>query len=144
MEQISRFGAYGILLKDSKILLTRKKEGPYQGLWDLPGGGIEFGETPEETLKRELLEEVSTAVKRFELLCHSNATGEYKKQDKPYRFHHLGIIYNVLNWKLMPHSPQEESQWIALDSITFNELTPFARDAVSYLLKSQRYLVDPG
>ena len=47
---LSRFGAYGILLGDSAILLTRKKSGPYKGLWDLPGGGIEFGETPEEAL----------------------------------------------------------------------------------------------
>lgn len=138
MEQISRFGAYGILLKDSKMLLTLKRGGPYQGLWDLPGGGIEFGETPEETLKRELLEEVSTSVERLELLCHLAATGEYKNKDKPYRFHQVGIIYNVLHWKTIPEvPPQEESQWIALDSITFNELTPFAREAVSYLLKSQ-------
>jgi 8-oxo-dGTP pyrophosphatase MutT (NUDIX family) len=83
MEQISRFGAYGILLKDSKILLTLKRRGPYQGLWDLPGGGIEFGETPEQALKRELLEEVSTVAERFEFLYHST-TGEYKKQDEPY------------------------------------------------------------
>lgn len=140
MEQISRFGAYGILLKDTKILLTLKRAGPYQGLWDLPGGEIEFGETPEQTLKRELFEEVSTAAEQFELLYHSTATGEYKKQDKPYRFHHVGDIYNVLKWKMIPEiSPQEESQWIALDSITFNELTPFAREAVSYLLMRQSW-----
>ncbi len=38
----------------SKIIsssLTQKKSGPYCGLWRLPGGAIEFGETPEVTLK---------------------------------------------------------------------------------------------
>ncbi len=140
MEQISRFGAYGILLKDSKILLTLKRAGPYQGLWDLPGGGIEFGETPEKTLKRELLEEVSTVAERFEFLYHSTTTGEHKKQDEPYRFYHVGVIYNVLNWKAIPEvSPEEESQWTPLNSITSDELTPFAREAVSYLLNSQSW-----
>lgn len=38
MNRISRLGTYGILVHDSKILLTQKKSGPYKGLWDLPGG----------------------------------------------------------------------------------------------------------
>jgi ADP-ribose pyrophosphatase YjhB (NUDIX family) len=140
MKQISRFGAYGVLLKDSTILLTLKKSGPYQGLWDLPGGGIEFGETPETTLKRELFEEVGIGVERLDFLYHFTATGEFKKQNVQYRFHQIGIIYNVLNWKAMPEaSPQEKSRWTALNNGIFNELTPFAREAVSSLLKSQSW-----
>ena len=140
MEQICRFGAYGILLKESKILLTLKRSGPYEGLSDLPGGGIEYGETPEHTLKRELLEEVGTAVERFEFFYHATATGEYEKQNTPYKFHHIGIIYNILDWKTIPEvSPEEESQWVVLNSVIFNELTPFAREAVSYLFKNQSW-----
>jgi len=37
-------GAYGILIKDGKILLIKKSRGAYKGMYDLPGGGIEFGE----------------------------------------------------------------------------------------------------
>ena len=53
---IFRTGAYGIVIQNSRILLTLKKSGPYTGLWGLPGGGIEFGESLEETVTRELLE----------------------------------------------------------------------------------------
>lgn len=45
MNKVSRFGAYGILLRDSAILLVRKKSGSYKGLWDLPGGAIDFFDT---------------------------------------------------------------------------------------------------
>jgi hypothetical protein len=38
LKQITRFGAYGIILKDSQILLTQKKFGPYKDQWGLPGG----------------------------------------------------------------------------------------------------------
>ena len=62
MDRISRLGAYGILVHDSKVLLTRKKSGPYKGLWDLPGGAIEFGEAAENALKREFLEELGCNV----------------------------------------------------------------------------------
>jgi 8-oxo-dGTP diphosphatase len=64
----SRHGAYGVLLQGSRILLSLKKSGPYKGLWGLPGGAIEFGETLEEALKRELLEETALAAAQLELL----------------------------------------------------------------------------
>ncbi len=50
MNQIQRYGVYGIVMNKGFILLTLKKSGPYKGLWDLPGGGIEFGESPDRGL----------------------------------------------------------------------------------------------
>ena len=43
--------------KNSKILLVKKARGPYTGLYDLPGGSQENGETYIDTLKREVAEE---------------------------------------------------------------------------------------
>ena len=98
INQISRYGAYGVLLRDSKILLTQKKSGPYKGRWGLPGGAIEFGETPEEALKRELLEESSLAISRLEFSNVATASGEYDNNEVPYGFHQVGLIYKVLTW----------------------------------------------
>lgn len=53
----------GILKKDDKILIARKREGkPLAGLWEFPGGKIEEGETPEESLVRELMEEMEIKI----------------------------------------------------------------------------------
>ena len=43
-------------------------KGVEEDLWELPGGRMEFGETAEETLKREMLEETGLAVKPIKLL----------------------------------------------------------------------------
>ncbi len=138
MKQVSRFGAYGILSRDSKILLTLKRSGPYQGLWDLPGGGIEFGETPENALKRELLEEVALAAEQLEFLHTSTATGEYSHRGELYGFHQIGLIYSVIHWEISPEfSPQEEHQWVPLSEVMLGELTPFAKYAMSHLLKNK-------
>lgn len=127
---VTRFGAYGVVLQDSKILLTLKKSGPYKGLWDLPGGGIEFGETPEDTLKRELLEEVTLAASKIELLSIATSIGVYDTQGEPFKFHHIGIIYKVHAFTLMPHlKPEEEGRWF-MPNVSIQSLTPFARHAI--------------
>ena len=44
-------GCYGVVYNDEgEVLLIKKARGAYKGQFDLPGGGIEYGETAEETL----------------------------------------------------------------------------------------------
>ncbi|NES12704.1 MULTISPECIES: NUDIX hydrolase [Micromonospora] len=64
MEQRRRIGAYGVL-RDSggRVLLARgASRGPYPGVWQLPGGGVEHAEHPAETVVRKFAEETGLAV----------------------------------------------------------------------------------
>lgn len=61
-----------ILEKENKILIAKKREGkPLSGLWEFPGGKIEEGETPEESLIRELMEEMNIKVRVNEYVGES-------------------------------------------------------------------------
>jgi len=46
-----------VIIRDGKLLLLKRNEEPFKGMWDLPGGYMEQNELPEEALKRELKEE---------------------------------------------------------------------------------------
>lgn len=50
-------GASMVVLNQNKVLLVRRGRAPFAGLWSLPGGKIERGETPREAARRELKEE---------------------------------------------------------------------------------------
>jgi len=140
MDHIIRHGAYGILIKNSEILLNQKKSGPYKGLWGLPGGSIEFRETPEETLKRELLEESTLEISRIEFLNIATSTGTYDNNSVPYGFHQVGLIYKVLDWKEKSELiPQEINRWFSLSNIVESELTPFALHAISSMPTTQTW-----
>ena len=100
MKEFKHLGVYGLVLDDEKILLVRKKGGPYDGKLDLPGGTIEFCESLEDALKREFLEEAGIAIKSFELFDADSVifTWQYKN-DLIFKVHHIGIFYKVLKYE---------------------------------------------
>lgn len=59
--QKPRVRSAGILIKDDKVLLIRHQKGE-NTYWLLPGGGVDYGETMEESLKREFSEECNIDV----------------------------------------------------------------------------------
>ena len=103
-KEFRQYGAYGIIIKDDKILLIKKYGGPYDGKLDLPGGTIEFHEKSENTLKRELLEEVGIEVKNFKLFAADSVDFEWEFNNLLIDGHHVGIFYEVLEFENNIHS----------------------------------------
>lgn len=100
MKEHKHLGAYGIIIEDEKILLIKKVTGPYDGKLDLPGGTIEFGETPSTALKRELFEEVGIEITKYEILEANSVLVDWLyKEDELIKVHHIGIFYKILNYK---------------------------------------------
>ena len=57
-----------IIKKDGKIFATQRGYGKFKDGWEFPGGKIETGETPEEALMREIIEELDTVIEVGELI----------------------------------------------------------------------------
>ena len=96
MEYRNHFGVYGICCRDNKLLCIRKNKnsGPYSGYYDLPGGSQKSGESLNDTLKRELLEETGYLVKQ---VTDSTIRDVFvQEQGKSYCVHHIGVLYTVV------------------------------------------------
>lgn len=94
-----RVGAYAWLTRpDGKVLLTMIPEGYWAaGLWHLPGGGVDFGETPEEGLLREVYEETS---QRAELTGLRAVASRHDPESvtpdgRPSDFHGINVIWDA-------------------------------------------------
>jgi 8-oxo-dGTP diphosphatase len=66
-----------VIEENGNVLIGRRKPGRHMGgKWEFPGGKIESGETPQESLARELLEELNIRVRIGEFLCSAFYDGD--------------------------------------------------------------------
>ncbi len=95
----THIGVYGLITGNDQILLIKKVGGPYDGKLDLPGGSFEFGKTPEETLKRELKEEVGIIPTEYELFDAGSVIADWNYKNSLIKVHHIGIFYKIIDYK---------------------------------------------
>lgn len=98
-QNITRIGVYGVIMSNDnkQMLLIRQYRGPYAGKFDFPGGGIEFGESPEEALRRELIEEVAMECDSLQLIENLTAVVDVPRTAScgSYLFYQIGMLYRV-------------------------------------------------
>ncbi len=95
--------AVGILMKENgEVLLAQRPAGkPYAYYWEFPGGKVEKGETIEEALKREFMEELGITVLTATPWC----CVEYVYPHAHVRLH----FFISHQWKGMPQSREGQS-----------------------------------
>ncbi|HEV3042317.1 MAG TPA: NUDIX domain-containing protein, partial [Roseiarcus sp.] len=69
MSQRPGVGCGAAILRDGLILLAERRRAPEAGHWNLPGGKVDFLETLEAAIQREISEEVGVAIALGPLLC---------------------------------------------------------------------------
>lgn len=113
-----------------EVLISRRREGAvYAGWWEIPGGKIDPGESPEEAVERELFEEVGARVE---------VTGRLPSVDHTYP--HARVRLHPRLCALAPHSPEpraievDEVRWIDLGELGAYRF-PEANDAVVAALR---------
>ena len=93
---------------DGRVLLARRPEGKAMaGLWEFPGGKVGAGETPEEAVVRELMEELGVDTRQSCLAPIGFASHAYED------FHLLMPLYVCRTWRGTPSAREgQELAWV--------------------------------
>jgi len=105
--EIKSRGVFGIVLKGrNKVLLVKRRD---NGIYNLPGGKIEKGETRIEALKREIKEEVGAEVSKIKFFkryytVYKDLVYTYLVKLKPFKFkrNKEAVKIAYFNYKKLP------------------------------------------
>ena len=124
-----------IIIKEGKVFATQRGYGEFKDFWEFPGGKIEKGETPEDALKREIMEELDTQIDVVE---------ELVEVEYDYPKFHLSMkcfICSVVSGKLVLKE-HEDSKWLSEDQLKTVDWLPADVAIVEKLIdKSGRIII---
>ena len=119
----------GIIEGNGKVLIGRRKPGKHMGgKWEFPGGKIEPGETPEQSLARELAEELGVQARVGQFLARAFFEGEGVSLEL--------LVYRVEGVEGIPALREhEELRWVRPEELRSYDLADSDRAVVEELYR---------
>lgn len=110
-----RVGIGVFVFKDGKFLVQQRQGAHGAGSWSVPGGHLEYGESFEDTAKREVLEETGLTIKNVRFGAVTNDL--FSDEDK-----HYVTIWMVSDWESGKERITEPDKCLAQAWVTFDTL----------------------
>ena len=129
------FGVGAVVIEGGKVLLVRRGHAPLEGRWTLPGGLVELGETLEDGLRREVLEETGWTVRVGKQL----ALFDFIEKDESGRVHYHYVLADFLceriEGDLRAGSDVTDVRLVSPDELDAYDLTAKALEVIREGLK---------
>lgn len=110
------------------VLLIRRGQEPLKGEWSLPGGAIELGETLEEAICREVLEETGLVVETVDVIQAFDRISRDPQGRVQYHYVLVDFLCRVVAGSLACATDAVEARWAAEDDL--QGLTPLTVEII--------------
>lgn len=105
----------------------------HRGKWTLPGGGLNFGESLEQALEREVFEETGLTVTANKLLTHNSHVWEFPDKS----LHGFQFLFSVTNIQgNLRHETKGSTDlvaWVDIEGLTEDNSVDIVRQALGIL-----------
>jgi 8-oxo-dGTP diphosphatase len=105
------------IFRDGKVLLVRRARAPAHGLYTLPGGGVELGETLEQAVIREVREETALDVAPVELVGFRQAIAHDAEGRIERHFVILPFAARFIAGKITLNEELAEAHWVSPEAV---------------------------
>lgn len=111
-------GVGAVVIEGAKVLLVRRGHAPLKGEWSLPGGALELGETLQQGVVREVLEETGLGVEPvgmievLDRITHDEVSGQIH-----YHYVLIDFVCRVTGGTLRCGSDADEARWVDRDEL---------------------------
>ena len=137
-------GVGAVIVDGGKVLIVKRKYDPLAGQWSLPGGGVEVGETLEDSIVREMLEETGLDIEVGPVIEVLDRIP--RDEDGQVRYHFVLVDY--LCWpvggELRASSDVADARFVDPSELPAYHLTKKANEVIARALELDREAPRPG
>lgn len=131
-------GVGAVVVHEGRVLLVKRGVAPSKGLWAVPGGALELGETLQQGAEREILEETGVTIRAREPVY----TFDFfeRDQDRRVRFHFVivDVAADFIQGDVKGADDAVEARWLLpeeLDRLPVSKNTLKLLSAVGFVKK---------
>nr|VFK37096.1 MAG: ADP-ribose pyrophosphatase YjhB, NUDIX family [Candidatus Kentron sp. SD]VFK41173.1 MAG: ADP-ribose pyrophosphatase YjhB, NUDIX family [Candidatus Kentron sp. SD] len=124
MQPIPAVGA--VVFKDQSVLLVRRGQPPNQGLWAIPGGCVQLGETLQGAAEREIWEETGIRIRAHRPIYFFDTIDRDGEGRVRYHYVIVDLLADYLDGWPVANDDALEARWVTpseLDSLSVSEAT---------------------
>ena len=116
MTKLPVIGVGAVVVHQERVLLVKRGNAPYRGMWCIPGGRVRYGETLQHAAEREILEETGISIKAkqpvytFEIIDTEN-------NEHPLHYVVVDLEADYISGELTPNDDALDARWFAKDEI---------------------------
>ncbi|SLM29802.1 NUDIX hydrolase [Desulfamplus magnetovallimortis] len=136
MKGLSRFtqpklAVGAVVFKDQKVLLVKRGKAPAKGVWAIPGGSVELGETLKQAAEREVLEETGIRIKAGDPVYSFESID--RDQNGKVRFHYyiVDLEAEYLGGEVIPGDDANDAAWVPAEDLKKKNVNPKTLELLS-------------
>lgn len=133
-----------MIIHHHRILLSVRGKPPSEGLWGLPGGVVEVGETVEEALVREVLEETGVTVRPLKQVAVLDSIN--RDEDGRVKYHYIlfEFLCEYVSGEIRPGSDALDARWVPLGDLESVDIMPTTLRFIKKILAQENIVLPNG
>lgn len=116
-------GVGAIVVDRDRVLLVERGQEPLKGIWSLPGGAVEAGETLEEAVRREVREETGLEIEPLSLAAVFERIMPDANGRTEYHYVLIDYLCRVTGGELRAASDARRAEWVPREKLASYEIT---------------------
>lgn len=120
----ARVGVGAVVIRDGKVLLVQRGRAPGKGLWAIPGGSVELGESLQAAAEREILEETGVVIRAGEPIYAFDLIENDESGNLRFHYVIIDLKTEYVSGEPAAADDAEDARWLAREELKSFNIAP--------------------